>query len=116
MPPELARSSTAARPDTGASAPGKSQKLSAEDFDRIHRCMEVDSAILLQAGELGQRERVLHWKTAGILRTLASYAAGGWEKKPSVKQARFALEALQAVRDAGLLQAERHESMETEEQ
>ncbi|MBO9136207.1 AIPR family protein (plasmid) [Rhizobium sp. B230/85] len=115
MPPELARSSTAASSAISASASGKSQKLSAEDFDRIHRCMEVDSATLLQAGELGQRERVLHWKTAGILRTLASYAAGGWEKKPSVKQARFALEALQAVRDAGLLQAERHEAKDKEE-
>lgn len=116
IPPELAHSSHEGGQNHAAGGAGRGQTLSVEDFDRIHHCMEVDSATLLQAAELGQRERVLHWKTAGILRTLASYAAGGWEKRPSVKQARFALEALQAVRDAGLLQIERLEEKETKEQ
>lgn len=77
--------------------------------------MEVDSGTWLQAAELGQRTRVIHWKTAGILRTLASYAAGGWDKKPSVKQARFALEALQSVRDAELLKPDSQSVLERDE-
>ncbi|MGR9179726.1 AIPR family protein (plasmid) [Rhizobium leguminosarum] len=115
MPPELAQSSAGPQAGNVADSRRNGQVLSADDFDRIRRCMEVDSATWLQAAELGQRARVVHWKTAGILRTLASYAAGGWEKKPSVKQARFALEALQTVRDAELLTPHNQSVLERDE-
>jgi hypothetical protein len=40
---------------------------------------------------------------AGICRTIAAYAAGGWERKVSAKQAKPALEAFLKVEGAGLL-------------
>lgn len=104
LPSELANA--AAQPARDGSAKKHTgPALSVEDFERIRWCMEVDSATWMQAAELGQRSKTIHWKTAGILRTLAGYAAGGWEKRPSIKQAKPALEALQAVRNAGLLDA-----------
>ncbi|MCJ8158591.1 AIPR family protein [Sphingomonas sp. LaA6.9] len=105
LPFELANA--AARPaGDGVAEKHAGPALSVEDFERIRRCMEVDSATWMQAAELGQRSKTIHWKTAGILRTLAGYAAGGWDKRPSTKQAKPALDALQAVRHAGLLGSE----------
>lgn len=102
LPSELANAADQPARD-GATKKYAGPALSVEDFERIRWCMEVDSATWLQAAELGQRSKTIHWKTAGILRTLAGYAAGGWEKRPSIKQAKPALEALQAVRNAGIL-------------
>lgn len=85
-------------------APRSAPVLSVDDYDRIARCMSVDSVTWLHVAERGQRAGVIHWRVAGICRTLAAYAAGGWERKPSAKQARPALEALTAVKDAGLLE------------
>lgn len=73
------------------------------DYERIERCMKVDGATWLQVAERGKQEGIVHWKVAGICTTLASYAAGGWQRKPSAKQAKPALEALQKVAAAGLV-------------
>ena len=79
---------------------------SVADYDRIARCIAVPSATWLEVAERGQKAGTIHWKVAGICRTLASYAAGGWEKKPSAKQAKPALEALFAAERAGLVNAD----------
>ena len=101
LPPELTfRSAIAAgeRLSVGASA-----WVSAADYERIARCMEVSAATWLEVAERGQRSGLIHWKVAGICRSVAGYAAGGWQKKPSAKQAKPALDALVAVERAGLL-------------
>jgi hypothetical protein len=67
--------------------------------------MEISGAIWLEVAERGQRAGVIHWKVAGICRTLAGYAAGGWERKPSAKQAKPALEAFASAAQADLLSA-----------
>jgi len=103
LPPELANAGAPATTSDGGARKVGGPALSVEDFERIRMCMATDSATWLQAAELGQRTKVIHWKTAGILRTLAGYAAGGWEKQPSVRQAKPALEALQTVRASGIL-------------
>ena len=72
------------------------------DYDRISQCMNVTATTWLEVAERGQKAGVVHWRVAGICRTLASYSAGGWEKRPSAKQARPALEAFQACERAGL--------------
>jgi hypothetical protein len=51
----------------------------------------------------GQKASVVHWRVAAICLTLAGYAAGGWDRKPSVKQAKPALEALLAAERAGVI-------------
>ncbi|WP_119462720.1 AIPR family protein [Rhodospirillaceae bacterium SYSU D60014] len=98
LPPELSYGEAPAMNGTSGRP-----AVSAEDYDRIARCMTVDAACWLEAAEKGQRAKVLHWKVAGICRTIAGYAAGGWVRKPSAKQARYALEALAAVEQAGIL-------------
>jgi hypothetical protein len=99
LPPELSYSGTGPALDTHTVFPG----VSLVDYDRIAQCMAVSGAIWLEVAERGQRAKLFHWKVAGICRTLATYAAGGWERKPSAKQAKPALEALRSVELAGIL-------------
>ena len=79
---------------------------SAVDYERIARCMQIPSAIWMEVAERGQKTGTIHWRVAGICRTLASYAAGDWEKKPSAKQAKPALDAVLAAERAGLVNAQ----------
>jgi hypothetical protein len=81
-------------------------QLSVEDFNRVTRCMEIGSTHWLRAAEIGQNRRLLHRTSVGICRTLAGYAAGGWVKRPSAKQARYALEALATMDASGALEVE----------
>ncbi|GAB2507487.1 AIPR family protein [Lysobacter humi (ex Lee et al. 2017)] len=104
LPAEIAGSAGARGSGGRSSRSSADVELAAHDLDRVAQCMLVDSHTWLRTAELGQQSGVLHWKMAGICRTLASYAAGSWLKKPSAKQAKFALEALAAVEAAGLLQ------------
>lgn len=99
LPPELSYSESGASSDTHGPSPG----VFAVDYDRIARCMEVSAATWLEVAERGKRAGLFHWKVAGICGTLAQYAAGGWERKPSAKQAKPALEALESVVRAGIL-------------
>lgn len=75
------------------------------DYDRIARCMQIPAAIWLEAAERGQQTGTIPYPLAGICRTLAGYAAGGWQRKPSAKQAKPALDALLKVERAGLVKA-----------
>jgi hypothetical protein len=99
LPPELSYSESGLAADASVASPG----VSAVDYDRIARCMAVSGTTWLEVAERGQRAGLVHWRVAGICRTLAGYAAGGWERKPSAKQAKPALEALQNVEQAGIL-------------
>jgi hypothetical protein len=60
--------------------------------------------------EAGQRSGVLHFKLAGICMTLANYAAGGWARRPSIKQAKHGLESVAKVRAAGLFDEDQREA------
>lgn len=60
----------------------------------------------MEVAELGLKANLIHWKVAGICRTLAGYAAGGWDRQPSAKQARPALEALRGAEVAGIVKVE----------
>ncbi len=76
---------------------------SVADYERIARCMTISGAAWLEVAERGQKAGIIHWKVAGICRTMAQYAAGGWDRKPSAKQAKPALDAVMAAETAGLL-------------
>lgn len=105
LPPEIASAAAAplgAERATDAFAP----QLSVEDFNRITRCMEIDSSEWLRAAEIGQNRRLLHRTSVGICRTLAGYAAAGWERRPSPKQARYGLEALATMKSSGVFETE----------
>ena len=98
LPPELSFAGPDAPPAGSSRAP-----VSADDYERIARCMNIDASTWLQIAERGQQNGVLHWRQAGICRTLASYAAGGWIRKPSPKQALHGLKFVKAAADAGIL-------------
>ncbi len=102
LPPEVSFVRVVARGDGDTMRPAAGT-YSVEDYDRIARCMTVPSWVWMEIAERGQKTGTIHWKVAGICRTLAGYAAGGWERKPSPKQARPALEAILAVEQAGLV-------------
>lgn len=89
--------------DDGDDAPASPVRAhSVADYERIEQCMTVSAATWLEIAERGQKAGVVHWKVAAICRTIASYAAGGWDKKPSARQAKPALEAFQACQRAGV--------------
>lgn len=102
LPPELSYST--AEGDLSM-MPGGGATHSVADYERIARCMNISSAKWLEIAERGNKTGSIHWKVAGICRTMASYAAGGWEKKPSAKQAKHALDAAYAVERAGHVDA-----------
>lgn len=107
LPPELG-----ATPVKGSAAvadhpaPG----LNVADYARIQECMLVPSSVWVATAETGERSGVLHFKLAGICMTLATYAAGGWSRRPSVKQAKHGLESIAKVRAAGLFDEDQRES------
>ena len=68
--------------------------------------MKIKSSTWMEVAELGLKAGLFHWKVAGICRTLAGSAAGGWDRKPSAKQAKPALEALRAAEEAKIVKIE----------
>ena len=98
LPPEI---SSPGGPAAGTAAIDRTG-LSAFDYALIERCMQIPAAIWINAAEAEQKASLVHYKVAGICMTLAGYAAGGWSRRPSVKQAKPALEAVDKVREAGL--------------
>lgn len=101
LPPELTGVAVAA----GGAVPASGRPtagLNVADYARIEECMRVPSSVWVATAEAGQRSGVLHFKLAGICMTLANYAAGGWARRPSVKQAKHGLESVAKVRAAGL--------------
>jgi hypothetical protein len=77
--------------------------LSSHDQNNVARCSELKAEEWLAIADWGQQtNRLASWQR-GLARTLASYAAEGWSKLPSQKQARYGVEMLQAARDEGVL-------------
>ncbi|CAN1722795.1 AIPR protein [Hyphomicrobium sp. 1Nfss2.1] len=104
LPPELSFQALTAKAGDAVMLPNRGAH-SVADYDRIARCMEIPSSVWMEVAERGQKTGLIHWTVAGICRTLAGYAAGGWERKPSPKQAKPALEAVLAAQRAGLVNA-----------
>ncbi|MEJ0022882.1 MAG: AIPR family protein [Alphaproteobacteria bacterium] len=104
LPPELSYSTAGGSSGTTGPAVPKGAHTVA-DYDRIARCMEIPATTWLEVAERGQQTNTVHWTVANICRTLAGYAAGGWQRKPTAKQAKPALEAVIAVERAGLVKA-----------
>jgi hypothetical protein len=107
LPPEL----TGAPSASGAIAGDQpASGLNVADYARIEECMRVPSSVWVATAEAGQRSGVLHFKLAGICMTLANYAAGGWSRRPSVKQAKHGLESVAKVRAAGMFDEDQRET------
>lgn len=107
LPPEL----TGVASDIGpVAADQPASGLNVADYAQIEECMRIPSSVWVATAEAGQRSGVLHFKLAGICMTLANYAAGGWSRRPSVKQAKHGVESVAKVRAAGLFDEDQREA------
>ena len=76
--------------------------LTAQDRENIARVMQVSAEEWVSISGWGTRNSTLKPWQCGIATTLASYAAGGWARVPSEKQANHGVKILvQADRDGG---------------
>ena len=100
LPPEIAGIATGTAASRGATEPS-SAALSPGDLELVRRVMQLSADKILKIGEKGRQTGILHWKVAAICQTVASYAAGSWQRRPSVKQCRIIIDAMDKLMSAG---------------
>ena len=89
-------------PNVGSRArKGKAETLSTLDRQNINRVLQQDPDFLLKLGMWGRTSGELKEIQMSIVLTVATYAAGGWNKIPSHKQARHVVDALNTANEAG---------------
>jgi hypothetical protein len=99
LPPEIAAGVVGT--SSGGSAAQAGQTLSPGDLELVRRVMQLTAEQILKVGEKGRQSGLLHWKVAAICQTVASYAAGSWQRRPSVKQSRIVIDAMDKLIGAG---------------
>jgi hypothetical protein len=85
-------------PTVGNSDGRRGENLTSSDHENIARVMQVTPAEWIEISGWGSQTGNLKDWQIGIATTLASYAAGGWSKVPSRKQAVHAVEILRVAR------------------
>lgn len=102
LPPELTAQGSAVGGSTSASRPAaRTEGLSADDLAKIDEVRQVLPDTWLRVAAWGQKTKLIHFRLSGIARTMAEYGLAEWERSPSAKQAKYALEALNKFRAAG---------------
>jgi AIPR protein len=95
LPPELLESVSH---DTSEA---KVATLSSDERASIAECMKLSPAQWFSLHLWGgQNSNLAEWQI-GIAHTLSRYASGGWQRMPSVKQARQAIRILETAREHG---------------
>jgi hypothetical protein len=103
LPPELQVQHTrSSAPGMRATKPNEG--LSREDLELIERCRRIDAATWFKVAQWGAKSKAINWKLASIAKTVGEYAIGGWERSPSAKQAKWAMEAFKIAEISGALQ------------
>jgi hypothetical protein len=87
-------------PTVGDQAGQQGVDLSPTDRENIARVMQITPEEWIQISGWGARSTELQPWQVGIATTLAGYAATGWARVPSKKQARHAIELLRLAEDA----------------
>jgi hypothetical protein len=99
LPPELSAQSAAS--GSGAARTFvRNDGLEREDLERIAAVREISAETWLRVAQWGAKTKAIHKTLVGISRTMAEYAIGGWEKSPSAKQAKWAIEAWRRASEA----------------
>jgi len=81
----------------------KGQKLSGSDLNNVNRCMELSAAQWMAILSWGNGAgKMAPWQL-GVATTLASYAAAGWARKPSPKQAKHGAVMIDGARAGGII-------------
>lgn len=84
-------------PNVGKDGRAANIQLTPEDRENIARVMLVPDDVWLDIHKWGIKDNNLQEYQCGIAHTLVAYAAGGWAKVPSRKQARCAVEIIEAA-------------------
>lgn len=88
-------------PTVGDPTERRGANLTADDRENIARVIQVTSAEWVHISGWGARTGALASWQVGIATTLATYAASGWLKVPSRKQANQGVEILKIATDRG---------------
>ncbi len=79
------------------------ERLDPGDQNNIARCRELSESQWLRIATWGNTSGALLPWQKGIARTLAGYAADGWQRLPSIKQARQGVKMIDQARSNGAL-------------
>jgi len=107
LPPELGGPSAKPAPQAPKAVlpPPKSARPSEalDERELIERCLHIDAATWFKIARWGVESKSAHWRVAGIAKTLAEYAMGGWQRRLSATQAKWAMEAYKSAAEAGVV-------------
>ncbi|MFO1482349.1 MAG: AIPR family protein [Verrucomicrobiaceae bacterium] len=81
----------------------RGDELSAHDHNNVARCLEIDAAKWLVAVNWAKQSGDFSNLTINVAATLAGYAAQGWTRMPSQKQAKHGAVIIEAARSAGVI-------------
>lgn len=81
----------------------RGSSLSTTDHNNVARCLETDAAQWLAAVNWAKNSGKFTDLTINVAATLAGYAAQGWTRTPSAKQAKHGAAIIEAARAAGIL-------------
>ena len=79
------------------------EHLSNQDQNNVARCLELNAAQWMAIVAWGNGQGALGALQLGVATTLASYAAQGWLRSPSPKQAKHGATMIAAAKSAGVL-------------
>src|SRR5262249_47979294 len=103
LPPELSSRLVTATSSGSARRTAYAENLTADDFRNIEVCKTINGEEWLRIHAWGIKSGELKKWQYGIAHTLAGYAATGWEKGPTPKQARHGIVIIAAARAAGIV-------------
>ncbi|WP_051171369.1 AIPR family protein [Spongiibacter marinus] len=78
---------------------GKAEQLSTLDRQNINRVIQQNADYLMHLGMWGRKSGELNSFQINIILTVATYAAGGWDRIPSHKQAKHVVAALEIAKE-----------------
>lgn len=102
LPPELT-AQAATRPSPSGRVPVRNEGLAREDLELIDQVRAITAESWFRVAHWGTSTKKIHWKVAAIARTMGEYALGSWERSPSAKQAKWAMEAYRTAQTEGAL-------------
>jgi hypothetical protein len=101
LPPELEVQTTSSATTKAGRTASPPVGLTAADLSLISDARSIDAQTWLEVAAWGQKSKAINYTLVGIARTMAELAIGGWERSPSAKQAKWALEGLKKFRQRG---------------
>ena len=81
----------------------KGVRLSMQELDDVKKCVDFNQNQWMAIVTWGQGSRKLNTLQMGVATTLAAYAAQGWARPPSPKQAKHGVAMINAARLAGVI-------------